>query len=446
MTTWATIPRDADASQPRTAIRNAFGKAAAPIGEPPAILYLVNQYPAVTHTFIRREIDALVRLGHRIERVSLRVGAGLVDPRDIAEREQTTTLLERPGFLVAATAWALVSHPARLLRAVGLSLRMMVRSDRSPPRHAISLLEACGVARIMQRRGVRHVHAHFGTNPAEIAMLAATIVDATYSFTVHGYDEYDKPEFIGLALKMRRATFVAAVSHYGRSQLMRWCDPGDRSRISLVRCGLESSSIAAQPEGPPRGHRFVCVARLCREKAQETLIEAAAILAARGEAFEITLIGDGDTRAAIETMISRLGLGSRIRLLGWRAGDDVRSEMADARALVVPSFAENLPVVIMEAMALGKPVIATAIAGIPELVIPGETGWLVPASCVDALADAMADCLRMPQEELTRLGERGRERVMRQHSADREAAKLSAKFRTEQPRLGAMPEEARAHD
>jgi colanic acid/amylovoran biosynthesis glycosyltransferase len=392
------------------------------------LLYLVNQYPAVTHTFIRREILALERLGHHVERVSLRAGASLVDPLDRVERKRTTRLLERPTSLLAATTWACARRPGRLLRAFRLSLRLMRRSDRSPARHIVSLIEACAVARIMEARRITHIHAHFGTNPAEIALLAATIAGGTYSFTVHGYDEYDRPQFLGLALKIRGAAFVAAVSHYGRAQLMRWCDPDDRGKIALVRCGLDSASLDAMPSQDHGGRRFVCVARLCREKAQETLIEAAALLMARGEDFELTLIGDGETRPALEEMIGRFGIGGRVRLLGWRSGDEVRREMQAARALVVPSFAENLPVVIMEAMALGKPVIATAIAGIPELVATGETGWLVPAGSVDDLADAMADCLKASPEDLGSLGRCGRARVARMHDVDREAARLSARF------------------
>lgn len=308
-------------------------------------------------------------------------------------------------------------------------VKLLHRSDRSPLHHLVSLVEACAVARLMRSKNIRHVHAHFGTNPAEVALFAAEIASGHFSVTVHGYDEYDKPEFLGLALKIRRATFVAAVSHYGRSQLLRWCDPADRNKIKLVRCGLDAEAFSMENglASPSIGH-FVCIARLCREKAQETLIDAVALLAQRGQCVDLTLIGDGDTRPALVAMIARRGLGRQITLTGWQTGDEVRCHIASARALVVPSFAENLPVVIMEAMALGKPVIATAIAGIPELVVPGLTGWLVPASSVELLADAMEACLRAHDADLARMGKEARTRVVAQHDIDEEALKLSALF------------------
>ncbi len=393
------------------------------------LVYLINQYPAVTHTFIRREIAALESRGHAILRVSLQAGSGLVDPEDRTEWARTTRLLERPGRLVFDLVSMAAARPMNFLKATLLTLRLMRRSDRSPLRHLASLIEACGVARLMHKSKARHIHAHFGTNPAQIAMLAAALTGGSYSFTVHGYDEYDRPQFLALTLKISRATFVAAVSHYGRSQLLRWCDKADRGKIELVRCGLDAAALHAPlPNAPMAANRFVCVARLCREKAQETLLLALAQLISRNRQAELVLVGDGSTRPQLEAMIAELGLAQHVRLTGWLAGDRVRSEISAARALVVPSFAENLPVVIMEAMALGKPVIATAIAGIPELVINGETGWLVPASSVGMLADAMEACLDSPEQHLSDMGARGQTRVRRDHSVFDEAGKLSRLF------------------
>lgn len=266
-------------------------------------------------------------------------------------------------------------------------------------------------------------------------MLAAQLCGATYSFTVHGCDEYDKPEFLALGTKMRGAAFVAAVSHYGRSQLLRWCDEKDRDKIHLVRCGIDSTFADARDQPARHNARFVCVARFCREKAHYVLIEAAALLAAENRSFELVLVGDGDTRPEIEERIRRRNLTSHVRMTGSLSGPDVRDEIQAARALVVPSFAENLPVVIMEAMSLRRPVIATHIAGIPELVFPGETGWLAPPSCAESLADAMRACLRASDDEMRALGERARARVLALHNVDAEAPKLAALF----PRVKRSP-------
>jgi colanic acid/amylovoran biosynthesis glycosyltransferase len=398
------------------------------VAEAPPIVYLVNQYPAVTHTFIRREIHALEALGIRVMRTALRSGGNLVDPLDLAERQNTHQLLARPLGLVSSMLRTAITKPARLLKAAVLTLRMAWRSDRSMLLHLASLAESCRLAGIVRHARARHIHAHFGTNPAEVAMLAATIADVTFSFTVHGYDEYDKPQFIALRLKISRARFVACVSHYGRSQLLRWCRDADRNKIHLIHCGLDVAALPPPQRAVVPSMRFVCVARLCREKAQETLLAAARLLKSRGRRFEIVLVGDGDTRGALETIIARDGLHDCVRLTGWLDGEAVRREMRAARALVVPSFAENLPVVIMEAMALERPVIATFIAGIPELVIPGENGWLVPASDAEALATAMERCLDASPEELERLGRNGRARVGEFHDVNREAKRLALLF------------------
>jgi glycosyltransferase involved in cell wall biosynthesis len=151
-------------------------------------------------------------------------------------------------------------------------------------------------------------------------------------------------------------------------------------------------------------------------------------MAAAGHKFEVVVVGDGEAREELENLIASLQLSGTVRLLGWLSSADVRREMIGARALVVASLAENLPVVIMEAMALRRAVVATQIAGIPELVIPRETGWLAPASSVEALAEAMTECLRASREELWAMGRRGRERVLALHDVDREAAALAKLF------------------
>lgn len=394
----------------------------------PIVLYLVNQYPAVTHTFIKREVQALERLGVEVVRVAARAGKTLVDPGDIEEEKQTTYLLRQPFGLLRAVAQSILLHPHRFARALATTLRLMRRSDRGPLLHALYLVEACGVASLVRVTGAAHIHAHFGTNPAELALLAARLSGVTYSFTVHGYDEYDKPEFIGLRTKIHEAAFVAAVSHYGRSQLYRWCDAADQSKVKLIRCGLDRGFHEAAEDEPGDAARLVCVGRLCREKGQSILIRAAAMVAAAGHQFELALIGDGEARPELESLIAELGLSGSVRLLGWLSSADVRREILGAQALVVASVAENLPIVIMEAMALRRPVLATQIAGIPELVLSRETGWLVPPGCVEELAAAMTECLLAPREKLDAMGRKSRERVMALHDVDREAAALAAVF------------------
>jgi colanic acid/amylovoran biosynthesis glycosyltransferase len=159
------------------------------------------------------------------------------------------------------------------------------------------------------------------------------------------------------------------------------------------------------------------------------LLDAAAHLAAEGVPLEILLVGDGPLRGEIEDRINRAGLKGRVRVTGWLGATQVRDAIIASRALVLSSFAEGLPIVLMEALAVGRPVIATYIAGIPELVEPGVSGWLVPAGSVDALAGAMRDALQAAPAQLERMGRAGAAQVARQHDAGNEARKLTELFR-----------------
>jgi glycosyltransferase involved in cell wall biosynthesis len=393
------------------------------------IAYLVNRYPKASHSFIRREIQALEELGFEVLRVSVRPsGDDLVDPRDRAEGPRTRRLLA-PGGLCAGVVAALLGRPLGLLRAALEALRLGWRSDRGLLVHLVYLAEACALARLARREGVRHVHAHFGTNPPAVCLLASLLGGLAFSFTVHGPEEFDRPTTLKLGRKVARARFVAAVSEFSRSQLFRWCAPGDWRKIHVVHCGVDELFLEARPLPVPERARLVCVGRLCEQKGQLLLLEAAAEVLAGGDELELVLAGDGELRGPIEAAAARLGLGGRVRITGWISNERVREEILAGRALVLPSFAEGLPVVLMEALALGRPVISTYVAGIPELVVPGRTGWLVPAGDTGALAQAMRAALRAAPAELAAMGRCGAEGVRERHDVRREAEKLAELFR-----------------
>jgi glycosyltransferase involved in cell wall biosynthesis len=392
------------------------------------IAYLVNQYPKPSHSFIRREIAALERRGWQVERCALRGwDQPAVDPDDAAEQGRTRYVL-RDGLLplLIDVVAMLAKAPRRFLAALGLALRMARRADRALPYHLAYFAEACRLAGWLRASGATHLHAHFGTNPAEVAMLAHALGGPPYSFTVHGPEEFDRPRALGLAEKVRRAAFVVAISSYGRSQLYRWVEHAHWPKVKLVPCGLENAFHDVAPSPPPPAPRLACVGRLCEQKGQLVLLEAAARLAARGLRFELVLVGDGEMRPDLETFIRKNQL--EVRITGWLSSAGVRAEILAARALVLPSFAEGLPVVIMEAMALRRPVLATCIAGVPELVQHGETGWLCPPGDVDALAAALEELLSRPAAELQAMGEAGHARVLERHCVDASAARLAGLF------------------
>jgi colanic acid/amylovoran biosynthesis glycosyltransferase len=193
------------------------------------IAYFINQYPKVSHSFIRREILALERLGFDVQRIALRGwDADVVDKEDQAERDKTRYVLKAgvPGLLLSVLR-VLVTRPLHFLKALSTALSFARRADRSLAYHLIYLAEACRMVPWLAKFGARHVHAHFGTNSTEVVMLARQLGGPAYSFTVHGPEEFDKPEFIRLREKVREAAFVVAISSYGRSQLYRWVDYDD---------------------------------------------------------------------------------------------------------------------------------------------------------------------------------------------------------------------------
>ena len=394
------------------------------------IAYLVNQYPKVSHSFIRREILALESRGFVVQRIALRGwDDALADAEDREERRRTRYVLQGgPLALLVDVLSSFVKAPARFLAALGLALRMARHAERSLPYHLAYLAEACRVASWLRETGAVHLHAHFGTNSAEVAMLAQALGGPAYSFTVHGPEEFDAPRRLGLAEKARRSAFVVAISTYGRSQLYRWIERAHWPKIRVVHCGIEASFHDVAPAPLPEVPRVVCVGRLCEQKGQLLLVEAAARLAAKGIAFEIVLAGDGELRAELESLAAELGVSNRIHITGWISSAQVREEILAARALVLPSLAEGLPVVLMEAMALRRPVLSTYVAGIPELVKHGENGWLVPSGDVDELAAALEDVLSRPAIELHAMGEAARRRALERHSIDHEAAKLATLF------------------
>jgi len=394
------------------------------------IAYLINQYPKISHAFIRREILALERRGVEVRRIALRGwDAELVDAEDAQERARTWYVLKRGvPALLGATLRAMITSPGRFGSALALAIGMSRGSDRAFPYHLVYFAEACRILPWLSASGASHVHAHFGTNGAEVAMLVHALGGPPYSFTVHGPEEFDKPQFLHIGEKVRRAAFVVAITSFARSQLYRWVGQVHWTKIRVVHCGIEDAFHEGATQAPAAAPRLVCLGRLSAEKGQLLLVDAAARLAAKGVRFELVLIGGGDMRGEIEALVSRLGLEKHVTLTGSISTERLRDELLAARALVLPSFAEGLPMVIMEAMALRRPVLTTYLAGIPELVRHGVDGWLFPAGSVDALAAAMEDCLARPSEALRTMGEAARARVLERHSVDVQAARLAELF------------------
>lgn len=393
--------------------------------------YIVSEYPKVSHTFIRREIAAVEACGIDIVRISIRDGGQTVDPSDRVEHAQTIRLLDggASGLLLAGLR-CLLRSPARTIRTFWLACRMGMGADRPMPVHWIYFLEAAVVADLVRKQAISHLHAHFGSNPAEVAMLAAQLSDITFSFTAHGTVETDNARAIGLPAKIGASAFVVAVSHYGRAQMMRWIPPDQWSRVHVVHCGLGPEYIDSPRPETETGTNLLAVGRLSEEKGHICLVHAFARLLQAGVNARLVLAGDGPLRGIIERRCIDLGIADRVRITGWVSGDQVRQLLLESRALVLPSFAEGLPVVLMESLALGRPVVSSWVAGVPELVQAGQNGWLVAPGDEDALCQALQDCLNTPADKLTSMGEAGRTAVRLRHDARLEGARLAKLFRS----------------
>lgn len=394
------------------------------------IAYLVNQYPKVSHSFIRREIQELEAQGVSVARFSIRsLESELVDASDQAEQEKTRFVLTVGGVgLLKHLLRVVIKHPKSFIKTLALTLKIGLNSDRGILRHLAYLAEACVLLHWFTDSNITHVHAHFGTNSTTVAMLCQELGGPTYSFTVHGPEEFDKAYLIALDEKIKRASFVVAISSFGRSQLFRWCDRAYWPKIQLIHCGLDSSYLQATLTPIPEVNRLVCVGRLGEQKGHFLLVMAVSQLVAEGEKFQLFLVGDGPLRKEVENLITALNLQDYIIITGWANNTEVQQQIIAAKALVLPSFAEGLPVVIMEAMALGRPVISTYIAGIPELVQPGIGGWLVPAGSLEDLVLAMREVLKTPVPRLAEMGQIAANRVKENHDISIETSKLVQLF------------------
>ena len=393
--------------------------------------YILNTYPSPSQSFIRREMRALERRGVAVQRFAMRPFEGdLPDPADREEKQATEYVLAQ-GFW--AMLWALfvvgLQAPFRVWRALGLALKASRGSEAGLFKHLVYFLEAAYITRRLGELQIDRMHAHFGTNATSVAMIAAEMSGKPFSFTVHGPEEFDKPMAIALPLKLQKAEFTVAISSYGRSQLCRLVDFRLWSRIKVVHCGIEPQNYeSACPFPTKRPMTLVNIGRFVEQKGQLILVEAMAEVTRRGVDVKLVLVGDGELRRPLERAIAQAGLGHRITITGWLDEAGVRREIETAHALVLPSFAEGLPMVVMEAMVSARPVIATWIAGVPELVQVGRTGWLVPAGDATALADAITELATSPDDKLRRMGTTARARVMVRHNIDTEVGKLAALF------------------
>jgi colanic acid/amylovoran biosynthesis glycosyltransferase len=392
-------------------------------GESARVAYVVGRYPAVSHAFVTREVLAVRAAGVEVETVSIHRARArdTLSKIDRAEARATYALLPlRPGEFLRAQLSALAS-PLAYVSTLAYALRSGPAGAKAKIWQLFYFLEGTMLWRHCRRRRVRHIHAHHLNQASDAAMLAVRYANAagadpawTWSFTMHGPNElYDVSRF-RLAEKATSAAAVTCISDFARSQVMAFAPEAAWPRFQVVHCGLDPTEFDRNgtPAPPADGcFRVLYVGRLVPFKGQAILLEAVASLRATGIDARLTLIGEGPSRRDLERRAHELGLAGAVEFAGAVGQDEIRDRYAAADAFCLPSFAEGVPVVLMEAMAMCLPVVTTRVMGIAELVDDGESGLLVPPGRADELARALGRLARDP-ELRRRLGRGGREKVV----------------------------------
>lgn len=390
------------------------------------IAYLTGEYPKVSHTFILREAEALRQNGMEVLTCSIRrvESEHLTGPEEIAAEASTFYVLEKvrnPLRLLSAHAGMLIASPKRYLDAVRLAWSTRPPGTRATLKQVFYFLEAGILAREFRHRRIDHLHNHFADSSCSVAMLTSVMSGIPYSFMMHGPAVFFEAEKWRLDEKIARASFVACISNFCRSQGMIWADPKHWAKMHIVHCGVEPHRYGR--EDRPIGKTLIFVGRLAAVKGVPVLLDAMAKLHAVDPEVRLVLVGDGSERLAIEARIVELGLKEAVTITGYLSQGDVAKQLSQADIFTLPSFAEGVPVVLMEAMATGLPVVTTRIAGISELVEDGVGGYLAPPGNPDELASRL-EILLNDSELSQRMGQAGRRQIIEAFDINKEAGRL----------------------
>jgi glycosyltransferase involved in cell wall biosynthesis len=394
------------------------------------VVYLTSRYPALSHTFILREVQGLRALGFKISTASVRK-PGLNDALGVdekEERERTFYVLDEAKH--ATTVVKSLVSALRTPRAFVDALALAMRGGRPGARGFLwqffYFVEAAVLARHLKAIGAQHLHCHFADAPANVATLASALSGIPFSYTLHGPAELFEPLSWKIGMKSERAAFTVCISHFARSQCMYFTSPEHWTRLKIVHCGVRPDRYGPKRRNEGETLQLVYVGRLTAIKGLRVLIEA--FLEARkvNPHIKLTLVGDGPDRELLERLSAPAD--DRISFRGALSQAEVAEELRNADIFVLPSFAEGVPVVLMEAMASGLPVICTSVGGVPELVAQGESGLLVPPGDVHSLVDAIVE-LSTDASARQRMGMAGRNTVLADFDADVEAARIGALFR-----------------
>ncbi len=401
--------------------------------QPKKLAYLCSQYPAVSHTFINREIESLCEQGFQIEPISMRPGEVLPGATDFEQKQLAATwcLHRQPlRIKIGSQIGQWLRHPIGYARGLLYALALQRGRPKETLWALFHFLEAAMLARRMRERGLRHVHVHFAGSEAAIALYAHRAFGIDYSFTLHGPDVFYNIDLGRLTEKIQCAAFVICISHFARGQAIRLVGADSLHKLHIVRCGVDPERY--RPADAEEGEKLqpftiVCTGRLTATKGQALLVMACAALRKKEYKFRCVLIGDGNELESLRAKVGELGLANVVELTGALPQDGVYEHLRNADAFVLPSFAEGVPVVLMEAMSMGVPSISTRVGGIAELIEDGVNGFLLHAGDVDGLVDRL-EALMDRGEDFAELRKRARETILNHYDVHRNARELGRIF------------------
>lgn len=390
------------------------------------IAYLTGEYPRATDTFIQREVAALRAMGREVVTCSIRqTGAEHhVGPEQRAEAARTFHVLKAaksPLHLLRCHWRFLRKNPGRYLEALKLALTTNPGGVKNTLYQLFYFAEAAVLGAHLQDQDVTHLHNHIAKSSCSVAMLMSEMTGIPFSFTLHGPDIFFAPDHWRLDKKIEKARFVACISHFCRSQAMSFSTTDHWNKLHIVHCGVDPKLYEDVEKS--KENKFLFVGRLAAVKGLPVLLEALVDL----PNAELTVVGDGPDRDALQAKARDLGVTQRVEFLGYKSQTEVADYLKTHSVFVLPSFAEGVPVVLMEAMAAGLPVVTTKIAGVPELVEDGVSGRLVSPGDVSALSDALNE-LSQNKSRNAKMGAAGRAKVISEFSVSSEAAWLSGLF------------------
>ena len=400
------------------------------VGSNMRIGYFTQQYPRATDTFIQQEVAGLRRRGFDVHTFSVRRpgSAHDVGPEVLAEKRATHYLLPTAlTALIQANLSALTRSPQRYLAVLTLAVKTRQPGLRGLALQLAYFQEAVLLSLQLQRQGVTHLHNHLGDTSGTVTLLAGRLSGITYSMTIHGPHIFFDPTHWALREKLRHSRFMVCISHYCQSQLMLVSDQADWHRLKVIRCGVD---VERFPYSDVRAEvkKLLYTGRLAVEKGVPVLFASLRALLSRGYELELTLVGDGSDREELQELARQLGICHRVVFVGYAGHDRVRDYLQQSDVFILPSFAEGVPVSLMEAMACGVPVLSTYVGGIPELIESEKTGLLVPPADSTALCQAIVrycDDIGLRQ----RVSRSARQAVVSGFNLDTEVGKLAELFR-----------------